>query len=115
MLFSIANPCGSFMFISHKQTMINNRPSDFLKSIQVSIFLNVNGYSFKFPADVIDFMLLIAKGRIRSVRRISKWIKKSCTKNSLYGLDEERMVSISEVVNLPIGNGREVPMHLKKV
>jgi len=81
----------------------------------VSIFLNVNGYSFRFPADVTDFMLLIAKGRIRSVRRISKWIKKSCTKNDLYGMNEERMISISKLVNLPTGNGRGVPMHLKKV
>jgi death on curing protein len=83
--------------------------------LTVSIFLNVDGYSFRIPADVIDFTLLIAKGRIRSVRKISRWIEKSCTKNDLYGIEEERMVSISKVVNLPIGNGREVPMHLKKV
>jgi death-on-curing protein len=81
----------------------------------VSIFLNVNGYTFTFPANVTDFMLLIAKGRIRSIKRISKWIKKSCTKNDLYGIGEEKMISISKVINLPIGKGRNVSMHLKKV
>jgi prophage maintenance system killer protein len=81
--------------------------------LTISLFLGVNGYSFKFPADVIDFMLLIAKGRIRSVRGISKWIKKSCTKNHLYDIDEEKLVS--KPLKLFVKNGRDFPMHLKKV
>ena len=82
--------------------------------LTTSLFLHVNGYTFEFPDDVVDFMLLIAKGKIKSIRRISKWIKKSCTKNDWYVVDDE-LVMISTPVNLHIRNGWDFPMRLKKV
>ena len=83
--------------------------------LTVGLFLHVNGYSFEFPEDVVDFMLSIAKGKIKSIRRISRWIKQSCAKNQWYGIDEEKLVSMYKTVDFHTIDGWSFPMRLKKV
>lgn len=63
------------------------------------LFLSINGYSFIFPNDAKDFMVSIASGKIRGIRRISKWIGRTTVKTILYNIPEdERYSAFSDLV-----------------
>jgi death-on-curing protein len=77
------------------------------------MFLTINGYSLTLPDDVVDFLISIARGKIKSIRRIEKWIRKACTKNELYGLDEEKIL-LTYSGRLTAILGDEFPLELRK-
>jgi death on curing protein len=57
--------------------------------VVISNFLLVNGYTFNFPKDFVNFAYSVAKNEIKSNRKISSWIRKACIKNEYYGYDDE--------------------------
>jgi death-on-curing protein len=78
------------------------------------LFLTINGYSFTFPIDVVDYLVFIARGKIKSIKRIAKWIRKACTKNELYGLQEDEILTICNGWSTSIF-GDKFPLELRKI
>lgn len=77
------------------------------------MFLWMNGYSFNYPRDVVGFLVFVARGKIRSIRRIEKWIRNACTKNELYDMDDDSILSMFR--NKRISLGQDVfPLELRK-
>jgi death on curing protein len=104
LLHSIAGPFHPFID-GNKRTAL----------LTTDLFLSINGYSFNFPNDVVDFMLSIAKGKINDIRKISRWIKKGCIKNIVYDINEDARISIYSDLHLPLSSGEQVSLRLKKI
>lgn len=52
--------------------------------IVTQLFLTLNGYDFSYPKDTFDYVIAIASRKIRSNRRISKWLKENSIKSMDY-------------------------------
>jgi death on curing protein len=103
LLHSIAGPFHPFID-GNKRTAL----------VLISLFLWINGYSFTFPKDSVEFTLSIAKGEIKSIRKISIWIKKTCAKNSIYALDDYTRLLLLNDINFPVSDRNKIILQLKK-
>ena len=96
LLYSMAGPFHPFTD-GNKRTAL----------LVTSYFLRVNGYEFNYPEDSYEFIKSIARNKIKSKKKISKWIEKACMKNQYYGYDDESRMSELNATRVNIyGNER---------
>jgi death-on-curing family protein len=79
-----------YSFISFHPYVDENKRTALLIT---TLFLALNGYHFNFPKDIVEFMKTLADPKIQGtkddINRIARWIKNGCSKNEIYGIDED--------------------------
>lgn len=82
--------------------------------LATDLFLSLNGYTFKFPKDAVEFTLAIAKLEIEDMATIAGWIERACTRNELYGMNEEVVLSMAKTIRISLASGTTIPLQLEK-
>lgn len=69
--------------------------------IVTQLFLTLNGHDFSYPDDTFDYVIAIASNKIRSNRRISKWLKENSIKSKDYR-DDGRYLTFTDARSVDI-------------
>lgn len=78
------------------------------------VFLLVNGYSFYYPPNALQFMLSVAQDKINDTKEIAKWLEQGCIKNELYSMEEDTRLQRLHNRNLSLYGMFEISLQLKK-
>jgi hypothetical protein len=70
----------------------------------------VNGYDFNYPESSYEFIISIARNKIKSKVKISKWIQQAGIKNEHYGFDDESRMSQLNATRVSIYDNKKVTL-----